>query len=50
MNPSKEDVVITDKMAQICKLMDIKLLDHVIVGPGKDYFSFLRKRSCLWQI
>ncbi len=44
MNPSKEDVAITDKMSQICKLMDVKLLDHVIVGPGKEYFSFFEKK------
>lgn len=38
--PSREDIEITDRMAQICGLMNIPLLDHIIVGDGKDYFSF----------
>ena len=41
--PSKEDVAVTDRMAQLCGMLGIKLLDHVIVGPGKDYYSFDEK-------
>lgn len=41
--PSKDDVAVTDRMAQICNMLGIKLLDHVIVGPGKDYYSFQEK-------
>lgn len=39
--PSREDIEITGRMAQICALMNIPLLDHIIVGDyGKEYFSF----------
>lgn len=41
--PSKEDVAVTDRMAQLCGMLGIKLLDHVIVGPGNDYYSFHEK-------
>ncbi len=41
--PSKEDVAVTDRMAQLCGMLGIKLLDHVIVGPGNDYYSFNEK-------
>jgi len=43
MTPSKEDINTTDRMAQLCELMGIKLIDHVIVGPGEEYFSFCQK-------
>ena len=40
--PSREDIEITGRMAQICALMNIPLLDHIIVGDyGKEYFSFV---------
>lgn len=41
--PSKDDVAVTDRMAQLCSMLGIKLLDHVIVGPGNDYYSFQEK-------
>ena len=41
--PSKDDVAVTDRMAQLCSMLRIKLLDHVIVGPGNDYYSFQEK-------
>lgn len=41
--PSKEDVAVTDRMAKLCGMLGIKLLDHVIVGPGNDYYSFNEK-------
>lgn len=40
VHPSREDVAVTDRMSQLCNMLGIKLLDHVIVGPGKDYYSF----------
>ena len=43
MNPSKEDVIITDRMNQVCSLMGIKLIDHVIVGAKDKYYSFQEK-------
>ena len=38
--PSREDNQITDRMNQICGLMGIKLIDHVIIGPRDEYYSF----------
>ena len=43
MSPSKDDIAVTDRMAQLCGLLGIKLIDHIIVGPGKDYYSFHEK-------
>jgi DNA repair protein RadC len=37
--PSEADKHITQKMKEAAKLMDIKLLDHIIVG-GNSFFSF----------
>ena len=39
LRPSKADEVLTQKLFQASKTMDIKLLDHIIVGD-KSYFSF----------
>lgn len=44
MSPSKEDIAVTDRMAKVCSLVGIKLLDHVIVGPGQNYYSFHEKQ------
>ena len=39
--PSKEDSAITDKMNQLCNMMGIPLVDHIIVGgDNRAYFSF----------
>lgn len=43
MVASKEDVMVTDRMKKICDLMGIQLMDHIIVGPGDNYFSFREK-------
>lgn len=40
LDPSREDIQITDRMSKICELMGIKLADHIIIGPGDDYYSF----------
>lgn len=40
VHPSREDVAVTDRMSKLCNMLGIKLLDHVIVGPGNDYYSF----------
>lgn len=41
---SQEDIVVTDRMAKLCNLVGIPLLDHVIVGnDGSRYFSFKEK-------
>lgn len=44
--PSEEDVMITDRMSQLCELAGIPLVDHIIVGgDGKQYFSFAEKKA-----
>ena len=41
LNPSRADEELTWKMKEAAKLMDIKLLDHIIVDPsGTKFFSF----------
>ena len=40
LNPSKEDIALTDRMQQIFKLMGIGIVDHVILADGDRYFSF----------
>lgn len=42
--PSEDDVRLTDKMQQVCELVGIPLMDHVIVGGDNGrYFSFREK-------
>jgi DNA repair protein RadC len=38
-NPSEDDKNITKQMVSACKLMDIRVLDHIIIGDNK-YYSF----------
>lgn len=38
-DPSSEDRGYTDKVKDVCKLLNIKLLDHIILGDEK-YYSF----------
>ncbi|HBZ04092.1 MAG TPA: DNA repair protein RadC [Lachnospiraceae bacterium] len=42
-HPSEQDVYITDRMQEVYKLMDIKLLDHIIIG-GDSFYSFTENR------
>ncbi len=39
LKPSLDDIEITNKLKECCKLLDIKLLDHLIITKD-DYFSF----------
>ena len=40
LNPSREDFIITNRMNDICDLIGIKLWDHIIIGPGDEFYSF----------
>ena len=40
LQPSESDKQLTDKVVKAAKLLDIKVLDHVILTPDKKYFSF----------
>jgi DNA repair protein RadC len=42
LEPSKEDCLVTKVIKDALKTVDIKLLDHIIIG-GNDYFSFNKK-------
>ncbi|WP_386692334.1 MULTISPECIES: RadC family protein [unclassified Lonepinella] len=44
-NPSESDKLITKKIKQVAELMDIRVLDHFIIGKGC-YFSFA-ENACL---
>jgi DNA repair protein RadC len=33
--PSKADKIITDRIVKCCNLMDIRVLDHLVIGRGK---------------
>lgn len=43
LEPSKDDIRLTENMATLCGLMGVKLWEHVIVGPGDEYYSFHEK-------
>jgi DNA repair protein RadC len=38
--PSDSDIMTTRKLKEACKLLDITLLDHLILLPLNEYFSF----------
>lgn len=40
LQPSESDKQLTDKIVRAAKLLDIKVLDHLILTPDKKYFSF----------
>lgn len=40
LNPSESDNKITNKIKDACNLMDIQLLDHLIIIPDANYYSF----------
>ena len=44
VEPSQEDIKVTDRMSQICGLLGIGLTDHIIIGPENEYFSFKEER------
>lgn len=44
LNPSKDDISVTDRLRQAGELLGISLYDHIIVGRGKEYFSFHERR------
>jgi len=40
VEPSPEDRNITSKFLEVAKILDIKVLDHLIIGGDSTYFSF----------
>ena len=44
LEPSEDDTKITERMVDLCDMMGIPLLDHIIVGgDNTEYFSFREK-------
>lgn len=41
--PSDADRQMTNRLEQACELVDIRFVDHIIVGKG-DYFSFVEEK------
>lgn len=39
LNPSKADIKVTEKIKNLCEILDIRLLDHIII-TSESYFSF----------
>jgi DNA repair protein RadC len=39
-NPSESDIVLTRKIKEAVRLLDLNLLDHLIISPIEGYFSF----------
>ena len=39
LNPSKEDITITDRIQNTAVVMGIPVLDHIIVGRNQEFFS-----------
>ena len=46
--PSIQDNLITNKIKEAGKILDIKLLDHIIVGDSQ-YYSYDEKCLCAWR-
>lgn len=40
LEPSREDIQVTDRLIQVYDLMGISVLDHIILGPQEQYYSF----------
>ena len=45
LQPSMDDIPTTARVKQLCDLIGVKFLDHIIVGPGRDYYSFHQKQQ-----
>lgn len=43
--PSAEDIKVTERIASACRLVGVRVLDHIIIGKNReDYVSFLERR------
>lgn len=40
LKPSEADIQLTKKINSACNFLDINLLDHIIISPNNDYYSF----------
>lgn len=44
VSPSENDKIVTERLIAAAKLIDIKVVDHIIIGKG-NYYSFLENKS-----
>ncbi len=47
VEPSDQDLELTQQLIQASRFMDIRMLDHLIIGNGT--FQSLRESTCLWS-
>lgn len=43
LEPSREDIAITNRMQQLCMLAGVPVVDHIIIGQSDFYYSFREK-------
>lgn len=43
LEPSREDIAITNRVQQLCMLVGIPVVDHIIIGQKEFYYSFREK-------
>jgi DNA repair protein RadC len=43
LRPSDADCLLTEKLKQACKYLDITLDDHIIVTPNEEFYSFAQE-------
>ncbi|MDO4649504.1 MAG: JAB domain-containing protein [Eubacteriales bacterium] len=43
LEPSREDIAITNRMQQLCMMAGIPVVDHIIIGQNDFYYSFREK-------
>lgn len=48
VNPSLNDKIVTEKIISAANQIDIKLVDHIIIGKN-DYYSFLENKSKIFK-
>ena len=41
LKPSREDIVTTDRMIKAYEMLGIAMVDHIIIGEGKQFYSML---------
>ena len=41
VTPSRADIMVTGKVKEVCDTLDIKFLDHLIIGSSKETYSFM---------
>lgn len=43
VTPSREDIAMTGRMQQVCMLAGVPVIDHVILGGNREFYSFRDK-------